>query len=74
MASDLEKIQFANSIFQLMTEKSISSMEAILWFCETHNFEIDIAAQLITPALREMIENDAVKIHMVKATPKLEGI
>ena len=65
--------------FSLIIEKvvkdkrPISYMDAIIWYCEQNNIEIETTSRLISKALKEKIQVEASKANLIKveATGKL---
>ena len=51
--------KFTLEIENIVKEKSISHMEAILWYCEQQDIEPDSVKSLITKGLKEKIEANA---------------
>ena len=46
-------------IEQIVLEKNITHMEAVLWYCEQEGFKPDSLRPLISKALKEKIETNA---------------
>ena len=68
--TDNERILFSNTIMTLVTEKEITPFEAMVYYCEKTGLEIEMAASLITPKLKEMIEEEARTLHLIHKSPK----
>ena len=50
---------FSMQIEQIVQDKSISHMDAVLWYCEKEGIEPDTINPRISKALKEKIEADA---------------
>lgn len=74
MPTDLEKMNFANTIYQLVEEKQITHFDAVIYYCEETELELEVAAALIPPKLKDFIEQDAQLLCMVDRTSKLPGV
>lgn len=62
---------FSCKIEEIATEKSISYMDAVLWYCEETGFEIEVAAKLISTSLKSKIKMEAEDLHFL---PKSETV
>jgi hypothetical protein len=72
MPTDLEKIKFYETIKEIVETKDLSHFEAIIWYCNETGLEIEVAATLTSPKLKELLEEDARKLHMLnKPSAKL---
>jgi len=79
MAEDKEKIsknklkilsqkEFEKNISNIITEKSpITMIDAIVWYCEKNNVEIETAASLVTAQMKVKLEKEAIKQRMVES-------
>ena len=66
MSTTKEEItDFSLRIEDLVWEKDISYMEAILLYCENTGFEIEVAAKLISSALRSKIKMEAEELNFL---------
>ena len=58
--------------FSLIIEKvvkdkrPISYMDAIIWYCEQNNIEIETTSRLISKSLKEKIQVEAMNANMLK--------
>ena len=57
--------KFTLEIENIVKEKSISHMEAILWYCEQQDIEPDSVKSLITKGLKEKIEANARELNFL---------
>lgn len=63
--------QFSVLVEDIVSNSSISYMDAILLHCDTTGLEVDVAATLISPALKAKIREEAEDNNMLKKTSKL---
>lgn len=62
----LTQKEFENEIKKIVKEKHpITTLDAVLLFCEQKNLEVETAASLVTPKMKAAIENDAIKAKMI---------
>ena len=54
-------------------KRPITYMDAILWYCEQNQIEVESVGRLISKALKEKIQVEASKVNLIKveATGKL---
>ena len=66
MASNKDEIMtFSLTIEKLAKEKNTSYMDAIILYCEQTGFEIEVAAKLISGALKSKIKMEAEELHFL---------
>ena len=63
--------KFTLEIENIVKEKSISHMEAILWYCEQQDIEPDSVKSLITKGLKEKIEANARDLNFLPKQAQL---
>jgi hypothetical protein len=63
MATKEEITDFSLRIEELVWMKDISYMEAIVMYCEETGFEVELAAKLISGALKSKIKIEAQELH-----------
>ena len=63
--------KFTLEIENIVKEKSISHMEAILWYCEQQDIEPDSVKSLITTGLKEQIEANARELNFLPKQAQL---
>jgi hypothetical protein len=71
MATKDEMREFSLKIEEIAKEKKMTYLDAILHYCEDTQFEVEVAATLITPALKAKISEEAQNANMIKKTAKL---
>jgi len=59
---------FAKELEQLRTDKSLSAIDAVLYWCDSHGYEIESAAMLIKkdPVLQQKIKIEAEASNLLK--------
>ena len=62
----LTKKKFTNAVEQLVVEKKLSYIDAIVYFCQQQHLEPDSVKGLITPPLKEKIKAEAVSLRFLK--------
>lgn len=61
-----ETERFSNTIEELAKEFDYNYLEAIVYYCEKNEIEIEMAAKLISSNLKAKIESLAVDLHYLK--------
>ena len=62
----LTKKKFTTSVEELVIEKKLSYIDAIVYFCQQNHLEPDSVKGLITPPLKETIKAEAVSLRFLK--------
>ena len=62
---------FCMKIENIVKEKKITHMDAVLWYCQKEGLEIEGINPLISKALREKIEADARELNFLPRQAKL---
>ena len=62
----LTKKKFTNSVEELVINKRLSYIDAIVHFCQENHLEPDSVKGLITPPLKEKIKAEAVTLRFLK--------
>jgi hypothetical protein len=71
MATNDEIMKFSDFIEEISTTKRITIMDAVVDYCENTDFEIDVAATLLSSALKAKIHEEAMSLNMIKRAAKL---
>jgi hypothetical protein len=71
MATKEEQRQFSALIEDMVKEKRMSYLDAILLHCEQTGFEVEMAATLLTPPLKSKINDEAQAGNMIKKVRQL---
>ena len=62
---------FSMKIEEVVKEKGISHMEAVLWYCQREGIEPDSVSSLITKGLKEKIEANARDLNFLPRQAQL---
>ena len=62
----LDTKSFSIKIEEISNELKISYMDAIVWYCEENEIEVETAAKLINYKLKDTIAYEASKLNMIK--------
>jgi hypothetical protein len=64
---------FTREIESLVRNKNIEFFEAVLYYCEVNNIEVEVAASLVKQngALKAKIQYEAENLNLVKKTARL---
>lgn len=65
MISRDEMITFSFEIERIVEEKDVSYIDAVVLYCEETGFEIDLAAKLVSGALKSKIKLEAEDLHFL---------
>lgn len=67
----LTKAKFSIIIEELVHDKRLSYMEAIVYYCDNNELEVETAAKLINPVIKSKIEVEAQDLNFLPKTSKL---
>jgi hypothetical protein len=70
----LEKTNtFATDVESLILERKMDYIDAVVYWCEQHNIEVDYAAQLVknNAVLLSKIKSEAENLNILKRTAQL---
>mgnify|MGYP001260205666 FL=1 len=62
---------FSLKIEEIVLEKNITHMDAVLWYCEKEGIEPDSVNSLISKALKEKIEANARELNFLPKCAQL---
>ena len=62
---------FSEMIINLATEKQIEMMESVCLYCEQTGLEIEVAATLLSQAIKSKIEEEATTLNLLKKEGRL---
>ena len=71
MIEVLNKEKFSQLVEKLVIEKRISYMDAIVWWCEENEFDIEDTAKLLCPLIKEKIKVEAQDLNFLEKTARL---
>jgi hypothetical protein len=63
--------EFSEMIVVKSKEREMTLMDTIVTHCDQTGLEIEVSATLISPALKQMIKEEAQSMNMMKKTAKL---
>lgn len=61
--------RFSKIIEEVVIEKRIPYMDAIVWYCEKNEMEVEVAAKLLNGVIKAKIEAEAIDLNFL-STPK----
>ena len=67
----MTKQKFSQIIEETVKDKRISYMDAICWWCEKNEMEIDVAAKLLNGVIKEKIRAEAMDLNFLEKSAKL---
>ena len=67
----MTKAKFSIIIEELVHDKRLSYMEAIVYYCDNNELEVETAAKLINPVIKSKIEVEAQDLNFLPKTSKL---
>jgi hypothetical protein len=62
----LDTKSFSLKIEEISNNLNVSYMDAIVWYCEKYDMEVETAAKLINTKIKETIALEAGKLNMMK--------
>ena len=71
MPTKEEQRTFSAIIESIVKAKRISYMDAVLLHCESIQFEVELAASLLTAPIKSKISEEAQALNMIKKVNKL---
>jgi hypothetical protein len=71
MPTKEEQRIFSELIQNIVNQKNISYMEAVVHHCELTGFEVELAASLLTAPIKAKIGDEAQELNMMKKVNKL---
>jgi Phage late-transcription coactivator len=63
--------EFSDLIENLSYEENYSLVDAIVYHCDSTGLELEVAATLISPILKQKIKEEAEENNLMKKTSKL---
>jgi hypothetical protein len=63
--------KFSIIIEQTVKEKRLSYMDAIVWWCEEHEMEIEVAAKLCNGVIKEKLRYEAQELNFMEKPNRL---
>ena len=66
MADIMNTQSFSMKIEEVVKDKRIGYFDAVLWYCEQHEIEIETGAKLINTIIKKKIEAEASDMNCLK--------
>lgn len=63
--------KFSHIIETVVKDKRISYMDAIIWWCEKHEMEIEVAAKLVSGVIKEKLRYEAQELNFMEKPARL---
>lgn len=70
-AQPVSSEQFTKHIQRIVTTKSMSYLDAVLYFCEQRRIEPEVVAPLLGDKIKSEISEDAMRLHLIPRTARL---
>ena len=61
--------KFGLKIEEIVKEKKISYLDAVVWFCEQNDIDTGTVSPMINKSLKEKLQVEAEKKKLIKGTP-----
>jgi len=71
MIEVLNKEKFSHMIEKLVIAKRIPYMDAVVWWCEENEFDIEDTAKLLCPLIKEKIKVEAQDLNYLEKSARL---
>ena len=71
MPTKEEMRKFSEIIENIVKEKRVEYMDAVIMHCEEIGFEVELAATLLTPPIKAKISEEAQAMNLIKKVNKL---
>ena len=62
---------FSSLIEEIVREKKMTYLDAIVWHCEQTGFELELAASLLSAPVKSKISEEAQQSNLIKKVNKL---
>ena len=66
-----DRKSFSAKIEELVKEKGMEYIEAIVWFCDENSIDIESASSLINRPLKEKLRKEGEDLHLLERGGKL---
>ena len=71
MIDVLNREKFSQIVERTVIEKRLSYMDAIVWWCEENEFDIQDVNKLISPLIKEKIKVEAENLNFLPKSSRL---
>ena len=62
---------FAKEIERIVTQSKMDYIQAVLYYCEKHNIDLESVPQLLNSQLKQKLEMNGQELHLLPRTSKL---
>ena len=62
--------KFAIEIEKIVAEENLNYIDAIVYYCESNNLEVDSISKLMSKPLKERLKWDAIRLNFMKKTSR----
>ena len=62
--------KFAIEVEKIVAEENINYIDAICYYCEINNIDVETIAKLISKPLKERLKWDAIRLNFMKKTSR----
>jgi len=62
--------KFSMEIEKIVVEEKLNYIDAICYYCETNNIEVESVTKLISKPLKERLKWDAIRLNFMKKTSR----
>lgn len=62
---NLDKNRFNLDIEEIVLEKNLNYIEAIVYYCETNDIEVEVAAKMINKNIKEKLQANANTLNLL---------
>ena len=62
--------KFAIEIEKIVAEEEFNYIDAICYYCESNNLEIELVTKLLSKSLKERLKWDATRLNFMKKTTR----
>lgn len=71
MPTKNEISEFSEAIVDSSQELGLTLLDSIIHYCDTTGMEVDVAATLVSSALKSKLREEAAELNLLKKTSKL---
>lgn len=71
MIDVLTKEKFSLIIEELVRDAKLSYVDAIVHWCETNDMEVETAAKLVSPLIKEKMMRECIDLNIFKGSARL---
>lgn len=71
MIEVLNTKKFSYIIEEVVRDKKIPYMDAIVWYCEENNIEIEVGAKLVSGLIKDKVRREAEDLNFLEKPARL---